>query len=335
MLDDIDKIGSALTRVQTEHLKKMAAGFPLAADTARAELKLYVPLKSGEFASVMNVRPGTVILPLELENVFPVQLEECLAKETFRQGKGLTEWQDTETGKAGIKTYVVQDFGGKNIAVAMLAFRLSLTLTEYEHILRGAQLLLSHGEKTDATACGRLTPEDGILIADRFHRIIYADEIILHIYRNLGVGSLIGRNLRDPQLRRGIDREIISRKRPGDREMQAGERVLRERRLHFAEGGSALGDIVILSDITEQRQHEQEAKIQEALMQRIQELEDELEHLKDSLETRKLLDRAKGIIMSAHHLTEGESYRRIQRYAMMKRMTLKEVAEAIIKAAKK
>ena len=69
--------------------------------------------------------------------------------------------------------------------------------------------------------------------------------------------------------------------------------------------------------------------------QEMQSLSQELESLKNSLETRKLLDRAKGILMEANHFTERESYRRIQRYAMMKQMSIKEVAEAILSAAKK
>ena len=39
--------------------------------------------------------------------------------------------------------------------------------------------------------------------------------------------------------------------------------------------------------------------------------------------------------MEANHFTERESYRRIQRYAMMKQMSIKEVAEAILSAARK
>ena len=62
-------------------------------------------------------------------------------------------------------------------------------------------------------------------------------------------------------------------------------------------------------------------------------MELELGKLKESLETRKLVDRAKGILMAAHRLSEQEAYRRIQRYAMMKRLSIKEVAEAIVKAA--
>ena len=65
----------------------------------------------------------------------------------------------------------------------------------------------------------------------------------------------------------------------------------------------------------------------------MQGLEQELAGLRDSLAMRKTLDRAKGILMAAHHLSEPEAYRRIQQYAMMKRLTVKEVAEAIVKAA--
>ena len=65
----------------------------------------------------------------------------------------------------------------------------------------------------------------------------------------------------------------------------------------------------------------------------MQGLEQELAGLRDSLAMRKTLDRAKGILMAAHHLSEPEAYRRIQQYAMMKRLTVKDVAEAIVKAA--
>lgn len=61
----------------------------------------------------------------------------------------------------------------------------------------------------------------------------------------------------------------------------------------------------------------------------------ELEQLKESLETRKLLDRAKGILMAAHGMTEQEAYRKMQQFSMAKRITLKALAESIIAAAEK
>ena len=67
----------------------------------------------------------------------------------------------------------------------------------------------------------------------------------------------------------------------------------------------------------------------------IKTLGEELDYLKESLETRKLLDRAKGILMAAHNITEAEAYRKMQQYSMNQRTTLKELAEAIIAAAAK
>ncbi len=67
----------------------------------------------------------------------------------------------------------------------------------------------------------------------------------------------------------------------------------------------------------------------------ISQLETELDNVKHSLEMRKLLDRAKGILMDAYGLTESEAYRRIQRYSMKKRRTIKEVAEAVVRSATK
>jgi AmiR/NasT family two-component response regulator len=69
--------------------------------------------------------------------------------------------------------------------------------------------------------------------------------------------------------------------------------------------------------------------------QEFAELEQELEDVKNSLETRKILDRAKGILMDTYNLTETEAYRRIQQYSMSKRKAIKDVAEAIIGASKK
>ena len=69
--------------------------------------------------------------------------------------------------------------------------------------------------------------------------------------------------------------------------------------------------------------------------QEMQALEEELFAMRDSLETRKLLDRAKGILMQVHNISENEAYRRMQRYSMEKRLSLKEVAAAVVKAGPK
>ncbi len=62
-------------------------------------------------------------------------------------------------------------------------------------------------------------------------------------------------------------------------------------------------------------------------------LDEEIAGLKDSLAARKTIDRAKGIIMATYNLSEQEAYRRLQRYAMAKRHSLKDVAQAVVHAA--
>jgi response regulator NasT len=59
-------------------------------------------------------------------------------------------------------------------------------------------------------------------------------------------------------------------------------------------------------------------------------LEEEVDELEDKLETRKLIERAKGILMDQYGLKEQEAFRRIQVQSMNTRKTMKEIAEAII-----
>ena len=59
-------------------------------------------------------------------------------------------------------------------------------------------------------------------------------------------------------------------------------------------------------------------------------LAEEVADLHERLETRKDIDRAKGILMKALNLSEPEAFSWIQRAAMDRRLTMKEVAQAVI-----
>ena len=59
-------------------------------------------------------------------------------------------------------------------------------------------------------------------------------------------------------------------------------------------------------------------------------LESEVADIYERLETRKVIDRAKGILMKAMNLSEPESFSWIQKTAMDRRISMKEVAMAII-----
>lgn len=62
-------------------------------------------------------------------------------------------------------------------------------------------------------------------------------------------------------------------------------------------------------------------------------LEDEVADLADRFETRKLVDRAKGLLQTKYGLSEPEAFRWIQKTSMDKRLTMKDVAVAVIGAA--
>jgi response regulator NasT len=64
--------------------------------------------------------------------------------------------------------------------------------------------------------------------------------------------------------------------------------------------------------------------------QQISALEDEITDLAERLETRKILDRAKGILNDTMGLTEPEAFRWIQKASMDRRLSMREVAETVI-----
>ena len=61
-----------------------------------------------------------------------------------------------------------------------------------------------------------------------------------------------------------------------------------------------------------------------------QEMETQAEDLSEKLETRKIVDRAKGILMDQYGLKEAEAFRRIQAQSMNTRKSMREIAEAIV-----
>jgi two-component system, response regulator PdtaR len=69
-----------------------------------------------------------------------------------------------------------------------------------------------------------------------------------------------------------------------------------------------------------------------ARFREFQTLQKQVDDLQAALETRKLVDRAKGILMDKQGLSEAEAFRKIQKMSMDNRKPMKDVAEAIILA---
>jgi len=69
-----------------------------------------------------------------------------------------------------------------------------------------------------------------------------------------------------------------------------------------------------------------------ARFQEFQVVQKDVVDLKEALETRKVVDRAKGILMDTQGLSEQEAFRRIQKMSMNTRRAMKDIAEAIVLA---
>jgi response regulator NasT len=62
-------------------------------------------------------------------------------------------------------------------------------------------------------------------------------------------------------------------------------------------------------------------------------LQDELARAKDALEARKLIDRAKGILMQAKGLSEEQAYAALRKAAMNEKRKISDVAQAVVTAS--
>ncbi len=67
-----------------------------------------------------------------------------------------------------------------------------------------------------------------------------------------------------------------------------------------------------------------------ANFQKVLRLEREIEKLRDTIEARKIVEKAKGILMETLGLSEREAFKKIQAQSMNKRATMKEIAQTIV-----
>lgn len=67
----------------------------------------------------------------------------------------------------------------------------------------------------------------------------------------------------------------------------------------------------------------------------VKQLESEVADLGERLETRKAVDRAKGVLMAKLKISEGDAFRWIQKTAMDRRMGMREVADAVVAGMEK
>ncbi len=67
-----------------------------------------------------------------------------------------------------------------------------------------------------------------------------------------------------------------------------------------------------------------------AQFEELRDLQNENQSLRQTLQNRKIIERAKGVLMKRHRWTEQEAFRRLQRGAMNRRTTMIQLAQAVL-----
>ena len=316
---------STLTAEQKNTLQTLLSGLELAADIAHARVTIYLSDIDKKFLQVLKqVQPltqrGKVQPDLTGRKVRVV--EEPLVQRTLQNNISVRGMRELELGVFNsFWVYPLRDLRGR--CYGALSFE---TLDPDEVIIRETvELLLNLPKPVEKDGnYKRLSSADGLLVVNKDKVIVAANNEAKHLFQVMGVRDLIGKRTNHLEINWPVVGMVIDTGTAKSREFTSNGLLLAVRVLPVmpkAKGGSA---IVIMQDVTELRKKEEE----------LEALNAELADLKESLETRKLLDRAKGILMAAHGMTEQEAYRKLQQFSMAQRISLKELAEKVIQSVK-
>ena len=324
-MNDIRGLCRAHTEIsgrQAELLNNIGEGLCFIADLAQAQASLYVPTRDGKrFLVLAQARSHTMVHSLRLAPVgsFVSAEAEPLVAKTLMTGQPLVGLRGGTASADSLEmhTYGIHD-GQDAIAVVSLEVPAgSLQDRGSRCLVDMARMILQNSRSAlDPEAYREISPRDGILIADAYERIIYANAAAQHIFRVLGVGSLLGVRLDAPELSRHITRETVKPERPTEKEIEAGGLALLRRDLPILAGGHLLRRVVVVEDVTALRQKEKELTVQEAVIREIH------HRVKNNLQTIASLLR-----MQARRSTEAavkealaESVNRIQGIAALHRL---------------
>ena len=316
---------STLTAEQKNTLQTLLSGLELAADIAHARVTIYLSDSDKKFLQVLKqVQPltqrGKVQPDLTGRKVRVV--EEPLVQRTLQNNISVRGMRELELGVFNsFWVYPLRDLRGR--CYGALSFE---TLDPDEVLIRETvELLLNLPKPVEKNSnYKRLSSADGLLVVNKDKVIVAANNEAKHLFQVMGVRDLLGKRTNHLEINWPVVGMVIDTGTAENREFTSNGLLLAVRVLPVvpkAKGGSA---IVILQDVTELRKKEEE----------LEALNAELADLRESLETRKLLDRAKGILMAAHGMTEQEAYRKLQQFSMAQRISLKELAEKVIQSVK-
>lgn len=316
---------STLTAEQKNMLQTLLSGLELAADIAHARVTVYLLDDDKKFLQVLKqVQPLTQFgkAQPDLTGRKVRVVEEPLVHRALQQNMVVRGMRELELGVFNsFWVYPLRDLRGK--CYGALSFD---TIDPDEVIIRETVELLFNLPKPVEKESNykRLSSADGLMVVDKNKVIVATNNEAKHLFQVMGVRDLLGKRTNHLEINWPFVGLVLDTGVPESKEFTYKGLLLSVRVLPSIPKANSGSAIVILQDVTELRKKEEE----------LEALNAELADLKESLETRKLLDRAKGILMAAHGMTEQEAYKKLQQFSMAQRISLKELAEKVIKSVK-
>ena len=329
--------GSSASPSQVEHARRLVADWQLLADLSFADLTLWVPLPTGTWWCVAQVRPLTaptsrpddmVGAELEGEDVEPFLV-------AYRESRPVTEGEPDWSGPAPRRREVIP-VRHEGAVVAVLAKDTNLAVTRspstleltYLDIAGDLCLMVSAGTFPPRKAQdAELSPRvgDGLVRLDSIGRVIYASPNALSAYRRLGVlGDLVGADLWAVTADAAADRVAgeaaaavivgaLDGRYPDLADVEGRSATIFLRALPLRPPGERPGALVLVRDVTDVRSRERALLTKDATIREIH------HRVKNNLQTVAALLRlqARRMTEPAARAALEESVRRVASIAVV------------------
>src|SRR6478752_901236 len=325
--------GAGSSPSQVDHARRLVADWQLLADLAFADLTLWVPLSTGSWWCVAQVRPLTAPTSRP-EDLVGSEVDGAVAEPfvvAHREGRPVTEGEPDWSGATPLRREVIP-VGHDGVVVAVLAKDTNLAVTRspsnleltYLDIAADLCLMVSAGmfppqKPQDAEMSPRVG--DGLLRLDGAGRVTYASPNALSAYRRIGVDrDLAGAELAQLTRAASADRvaaagiaAAVAGRFPDAMDVEGVSATMLIRALPLHAPGGEAGALVLVRDVTDVRRRDRALLTKDATIREIH------HRVKNNLQTVAALLRlqARRMTEPAARAALEESVRRVASIAVV------------------
>src|SRR4051794_33769126 len=285
--------GSASSPSQVDHARRLVADWQLLADLAFADLPLWVPLQTGNWWCVAQVRPLTAPTS-QPDDLVGAEASGAAAEPfvvAYREGRPVTEGEPDWSGVSPRRREVIP-VRHDGVVVAVLAKDTNLAVTRspstleltYLDIAADLCLMVSAGtfppqKLQDAEMSPRVG--DGLVRIDAEGRATYASPNALSAYRRLGLtGDLVGADLAELTRAASADRvageavaaaiaAAVAGRFPDAVDVEGEAATMFLRALPLQAPGAEAGALVLVRDVTDVRRRDRALLTKDATIREI------------------------------------------------------------------